>query len=283
MSTTNVFITGANRALTPVVSQPPPKSINTRTGVGHALVQTYLARPNHIAIGSVRDIAAARSNGLEDLSAAPGSKLVLVKIESVSFVDPTRAVSELESWGITRLDIVIANAAIAGGKVAAAAEGDAEDFANILAINAVALLAPFAATKPLLDRATTHKWVSISSAAASLAKHEAIFINMGGRPMGFGYGASKATLNHLSLNIHSENPKLTVTAVDPGFLDTDMGTRGAKLLGMEKPPHSTVDNANAIVKFIDAATRETQERSQPLMATRYRGRRIVVVVRGAEF
>ncbi|CAH0025565.1 unnamed protein product [Clonostachys rhizophaga] len=239
MSTTNVFITGANR------------------GVGHALVQTYLARPNHIVIGSVRDIAAARSNGLEDLSAASGSKLVLVKIESTSFADPTRAVAELESWGITRLDIVIANAAIAGGKVAAAAEGDAEDFANILAINAVAPLALFAATKPLLDRATTPKWVSISSAVASLANHEAMFMNMGGRPMGFGYGASKATLNHLSLNIHSENPKLTAIAVDPGFLDTDMGTRGAKHFGMEKPPHSAADNAKAIVKLIDAATRET--------------------------
>ncbi|KAH8745700.1 hypothetical protein F5883DRAFT_367972, partial [Diaporthe sp. PMI_573] len=228
-STTNVFITGANR------------------GVGHALVQTYLARPNHIVIGSVRDIAAARSNSLEDLPAAPGSELVLVKIESASFADPAQAVAELESRGVTRLDIVIANAAIAGSKVAVAAEGDAEDFADILAINAVAPLALFAATKPLLDRAANPKWVSISSAVASLANHDAMFTNMGGRPMGFGYGASKATLNHLSLNIHSENPKLTVMAVDPGFLDTDMGNRGAKLFGMEKPPHSTVDNAKAIV------------------------------------
>ncbi|KAM5346295.1 hypothetical protein ACJ41O_009300 [Fusarium nematophilum] len=239
MSTTNVLITGANR------------------GVGHALVQTYLARPNHIVIGSVRDVDAARSKGLEDLPAAPGSKLILVKIESASFTDPAEAVRELESMGITKLDIVIANAAIAGGDVVAAAVGDAQDFANTLAVNVVGPLALFAATKPLLDHAAAPKWVSISSGVASMTNHDAMFTNMGGRPMGFGYGASKAALNHLSLNIHSENPKLTAIAVDPGFLDTDMGNRGAKLLGLDKPPHDTGDNARAIVRLIDAATRET--------------------------
>ncbi|OLN89341.1 Norsolorinic acid ketoreductase 4 [Colletotrichum chlorophyti] len=197
MSTTNVFITGANR------------------GVGYAFVQAYLARPNHIVIGSVRDIAAARSNGLENLPAAPGSELVLVKIESASFTDPAKAVAELESRGISKLDIVIANAGIAG-EVAPAAEGDAEDFAKTLAVNAVAPMVLFAATKPLLDRAANPKWVPISSAVASLGNHNTMFTNMGGHPMGYGYGASKAALNHLSLNIHSENPRLTVVVVAPG-------------------------------------------------------------------
>ncbi|KAH7133772.1 hypothetical protein EDB81DRAFT_887583 [Dactylonectria macrodidyma] len=237
MSTTNVLITGANR------------------GVGLAFLQTYLAQPNHIVIGSVRDIA--RSSNLNDLPVALGSKLVLVKIESSSFSDPAEAVGELKALGISRLDIVIANAGVAGGAVVPATNGDADDFLNTLAINAVGPLALFAATWPLLEQAVKPKWVSISSAVASLANHEAMFAGMGGRPMGAGYGASKAALNHLSLNIHSENPKLTVLVVDPGFLDTDMGNRGAKILGIEKPPHNAGDNAKAMVKLVDAATRET--------------------------
>ncbi|KAH7397143.1 hypothetical protein BKA66DRAFT_437725 [Pyrenochaeta sp. MPI-SDFR-AT-0127] len=239
MSTTNVLITGVNR------------------GVGLALLQTYLARPSHIVIGSVRDVAAAKSKGLADIPAASGSKLILIKIESASFTDPSQAINELESQGVTKLDVVIANAAIAVKTVLPAANGDAEEFANILAINTVGPVALFAATKPLLDRAEKPKWVSISSSVASLANHEASFAYLGGRPMGFGYGASKAALNHLTLNIHSENPNLTVIALDPGFLDTDMGNAGAKAFGMEKPPHHVGDNVKAIVKLVDAATRET--------------------------
>ncbi|KAM0330910.1 hypothetical protein ACHAQA_003866 [Verticillium albo-atrum] len=240
MSTTNVLITGVNR------------------GVGRALLQVYLARPNHIVVGSVRDVAAAQAKGLDDIPAASGSKLILLKIESASFSDPAQAVQRLKSLGIDRLDVVIANAAVAGGAVVAAANGDAEDFSNTLAINVVGPLALFAATKPLLDQSTKPKWVSISSAVGSMLNHEAMFTNMGGRPMGFGYGASKAALNHLSVNLHLENPELTVIVLDPGFLDTDMGNRGAKAFGLERPPHHVGDNAKAIVELVDNAARETQ-------------------------
>ncbi|KAL2835429.1 hypothetical protein BJY01DRAFT_252665 [Aspergillus pseudoustus] len=239
MPTTNVLITGANR------------------GVGLALLKTYLARPNHIVIGSVRDIVAAKSEGLENLPAAPGSKVILVKIESASFTDPVQAVRALRVHGIIKLDIVIANAAISGRAVLPAAEGDAEDFANILAVNTVGPLALFAATKPLLDHAERPRWVSISSSVASIANHEATFAYMGRRPMGFGYGASKAALNHLTVNLHSENTNITVIALDPGFLDTDMGNAGAKIFGLEKPPHHVGDNVKEIVKLVDVATRDT--------------------------
>ncbi|KAH7131759.1 hypothetical protein B0J13DRAFT_529736 [Dactylonectria estremocensis] len=90
---------------------------------------------------------------------------------------PRKAVAELESRGINRLDIVSANADIASSKVAAAAEGDAEDFANILVINAVAPLVLFSATKSVLDHAANPKWVSISSAVASLANYDDMFTN----------------------------------------------------------------------------------------------------------
>lgn len=114
------------------------------------------------------------------------------------------------------MDLVIANAAISGKAVLPAVDGDAEDFANILAVNTVGPLALFAAASSLLDHAEEPKWVSISSSVASSANHEASFVYLGSRPMGFGYGASKAALNHLTVNIHLENPNLTVIALDPG-------------------------------------------------------------------
>ncbi|KAI9151517.1 NAD(P)-binding protein [Paramyrothecium foliicola] len=257
MSTTNVLITGANRGLTLSCTAIDFLNINGALGLGRALLQTYLAKPNHIVVGAVRDVATARSQGLEDLPVASGSKLILVKIDSASFSDPAKAVKELQYQGIARLDIVIANAGIAGKNVVPIADGDTEDFVNILAVNVIGPYALFAATKPLLDQSTQAKWASISSGAASLANHDALFAALGGRPMQAGYGASKAALNHFSLNLHSENPKLTVLVVDPGFLDTDMGKRGAKTFGIDKPPHETAENARGIVKQIDAATRET--------------------------
>lgn len=40
------------------------------------------------------------------------------------------------------------------------------------------------------------------------------------------------------------------------FLDTDMGNKGAKHLGLEKPPHDPVTNARAIVELVsDPSTR----------------------------
>lgn len=179
-------------------------------------MQTFLSRPNHTVIGSVRDVAAARARGLEALPAAPGSKLVLVKIESALLTDPAKAVEELETLGITKLDIVIANAAVEGGDVLATSVGDLEAFVNTLTVNVVAPLALFKATYKLLHNAPNPKWASISTSQASLASHVAAFELMGQRPLGFSYGASKAALNHLGLSLHEENPRVTVLNVDPG-------------------------------------------------------------------
>ncbi|KAK9327026.1 hypothetical protein V1520DRAFT_349939 [Lipomyces starkeyi] len=57
---TIVLITGASRSL------------------GKALVQTYLSRPNHIVVGSVRDKASPNAQELNTLPPAAGSRLFLV-------------------------------------------------------------------------------------------------------------------------------------------------------------------------------------------------------------
>lgn len=223
---------------------------NIFPGVGLSLARIYLGRPNHIVIGGVRDVAAAKAGELGRLSVAASSRLVLVKIEAESYTDPAKAVQDLEAQGITRLDIAIANAAVAGKEVVAVSESDPADFANILAINTVGPVVLFKATKPLLDRSENPRWIAISSTAGSSTDQPMTFKFMGSRPMGVGYGASKAALNHVVRHIHSENPGLTTIALHPGFLNTDMGNRGAKVLGLEKPFHEVEDNTPLMVNLV---------------------------------
>lgn len=78
MSGLTYLITGANR------------------GIGKALLDVYVARPNTTVIAAVRDVP----KSTKDLASAPvhsSSKLIIVKIDSTSDSDPAAAVSELAS------------------------------------------------------------------------------------------------------------------------------------------------------------------------------------------
>ena len=233
-STTNVLITGAAR------------------GLGKAFVEQYLARPNHTVIATVRDVKAKAAEELKALPAAEGSKLVLVKIELASTTDAFDAAKELEAQGITKLDVVIANAGVAGqqGKIETI---DVKGLADVYIINAVGPAILFIALKPLLDRAEAPKWLSVSSGLASI--HD-----LHNYPMfpGFPYNGSKAALNHFTKSIHVESDKIVAFAVSPGFFDTDMGRQSAKFFGFEDPPFSDINtNIKSIIGLVDTATRET--------------------------
>ncbi|UDD54920.1 hypothetical protein AFCA_002562 [Aspergillus flavus] len=226
-STTNVLISGASR------------------GLGKAFVEQYLARPNHTVIGTVRDVKSAAAEELRALPAAEGSKVVLVKVEYTSTTDAVDAVKELEAQGITKLDIVIANAGIAGqqGRIETI---DPKGLAEVYLVNAVGPAVLFLALKQLLDRAETPKWLAISSGLASL--HD-----LHKYPMfpGFPYNGSKAALNHFTKTIHVESPKIIAFAVAPGFFETDMGRKTAAFFNFENPPFSDINtNIKSIIGLV---------------------------------
>jgi NAD(P)-dependent dehydrogenase (short-subunit alcohol dehydrogenase family) len=181
-------------------------------GLGKAFVEQYLARPNHTVIATVRDVKAKAAEELKALPAGEGSKLVLVKIELASTTDAFDAAKELEAQGITKLDVVIANAGVAGqqGKIETI---DVKGLADVYIINAVGPAILFIALKPLLDRAEAPKWLSVSSGLASI--HD-----LHNYPMfpGFPYNGSKAALNHFTKSIHVESDKIVVFAVSPGYV-----------------------------------------------------------------
>ncbi|KAI3391505.1 hypothetical protein diail_7203 [Diaporthe ilicicola] len=236
--TTTVLITGANR------------------GVGRALAEIYLSRPKHTVIAGVRDPSAPTSVSLGDIKAASNSSLIVVKIDSTSATDAGEAVAQIKAKGVTALDIVVANAGIAN--IFSTVEGiDIADLRSFFETNTVGPLVLYKAVFPLL-KATADakgpgapKFVGITSNAASIIDLEA------NTPYQLGaYGASKAAMNYLIRRSQYEHTWLTAFVINPGWVQTDMGNAGAKLIGMEKAAVPVDESVGGIVKTIDGATRE---------------------------
>lgn len=185
------------------------------TGIGKAPVTEYLSRPNHTVIGSVRDVKSSAVKGLRAIPAASGNKLILVKIESTSTTDANDAVKELQAQGITKLDIVIASAAVTGQQ-GPMDTIDPKGLAEVYLVNSVGPAILFLALKPLLDKADAPKWMAISTAMASLQDAEPYTMFAG-----FPYAASKVALNYFTKSIHIENPNIVAFATSPGHVLID--------------------------------------------------------------
>jgi norsolorinic acid ketoreductase len=154
---------------------------------------------------------------LHDLPHGKDSKVILVKIDSVSETDALAAVNILTSeHEITKLDVVIANAGISNyfGK---ATITPVEQMLEHFKINSVAPLLLFQATAPLINAATNAKFVTISSGAGSIGGMEKLRIE------NTAYGTSKAALNFVTRKIHFENPNLIAFPINPGWLQTEAG------------------------------------------------------------
>ena len=179
------------------------------TGLGYGLAERFLARPNHIVIGAVRNPSTAIA--LKQLPAGEGSSLIIVKIDSFSETDPKTAIEEIKSRGITAVDIVVANAGICQ----VFPQVHEVDFSNLLEhlqVNVFGVIQLFKAVRPLLLASRQPKFVTISTSAGSLSEMELRnFPNSA-------YGTSKATLNYITLKTHFENPTLTAFPLDPGYV-----------------------------------------------------------------
>ena len=191
MSGATYLITGANR------------------GIGLGLTESLLKRPDTTVVATVRNPSSSTS-AFSRIQPASGSKLVVVKIDSSAPADAQTAVSELQSQhGISKLDVVIANAGISE-HYALAKETSLDETVRHNQINFIAPLALFQATLPLLERSTKPKFVGISTAIASIGK-------MGDIPFpATAYGSSKAALNYFLRKAHFENEKLIVYPLNPG-------------------------------------------------------------------
>jgi NAD(P)-dependent dehydrogenase (short-subunit alcohol dehydrogenase family) len=116
----------------------------------------------------------------------------------------------------------------------------AEDFLDSFHVNTVI---PFLLTQALLTalKKSAHaKVASISSLMGSIEDNSS-----GGS---YAYRSSKTALNMINKGLAVDNPWLTAVVLHPGWVETDMGGKGA--------PVKIPDSAQGLWKVIDALTKE---------------------------
>ncbi|KUI63329.1 Norsolorinic acid ketoreductase [Cytospora mali] len=230
MSSTIVLITGANR------------------GIGRGLLESYLLRPNHTVIAANRDPNHPTSKSLYDLPRADGTTLLLVQIDATVPDHPAKAVQTLQSHGISHIDILIANAGVAylWPKVR---DVKTEDMKKHMVPNVYGVVWLFQAMLPLLKRTKAPKWVTIGSSAGFLSHMLPV--------QNAAYAPSKLVGHWLTKAISIEEPWLTAFPIDPGWVKTDLGNRGAEALGKKEATVALEDSVAGLMKVIDAASKET--------------------------
>jgi norsolorinic acid ketoreductase len=72
----------------------------------------------------------------------------------------------------------------------------------------------------------------------------------------FCYGVTKAALNYLIRRVHVENDWLTAVALQPGWVQTEMGNRAANAVGLDSAPMNLEDSVEGCLKVIDVVSRD---------------------------
>ncbi|WWC58663.1 uncharacterized protein I303_101207 [Kwoniella dejecticola CBS 10117] len=220
----NVLITGTNR------------------GIGLGLAKAYAKQPNTNVILGLRDPS---GGSMPEIEVADGSKAIKVKIDSGDIPSAKKAMQELKSQGIDRLDIVIANAAI-GDCFGALKEVDLGSFEEHWRINVLAPLALWQACVPLMSEGSKFVWMSSGASIMDRVPDK----------LDAGYGITKSSMNYLARYAHFEEPSIITFALSPGWVQTDMGDRGAKWAGMEKAPLTVEESVSGIIKVVGEATKD---------------------------
>ncbi|KAF3068443.1 Norsolorinic acid ketoreductase [Daldinia childiae] len=215
---------------TPVLLVTMSKLFSAFQGIGRALVEAYLSRPNQTIIGAVRN---PESITLKNIKPAEGSKLLVVKIEATSETDHAVAVDQIKAAGINALDVVIAVAGInPSSAFVDAKDMDINSLRNIFDVNTLSFVRLFNAVYPLLKAsASSPKLLVINSNAGQIIEMEP------------------------SIPVKIGAIGLTTWVMNPDFMQTATGNAHAKIWGMEKAPHSLEDIIPGLMGKIDEATR----------------------------
>jgi NAD(P)-dependent dehydrogenase (short-subunit alcohol dehydrogenase family) len=190
-----VFITGANR------------------GLGLEFARQY-AKEGWRVIGTSR--APEKANDLRAVAA------VVQRLDVADFAAVAALGRDLARESI---DVLIANAGIAGPRDARPEAIDGEAWCETFRVNAMAPLAVAAALLPSVTRGAQHKMVAITSRLGSIGAN-----NEGGRYL---YRSSKAALNAVWRSWAIDHPEIIAVLLHPGWVRTDMGGKEAPLAAEE--------------------------------------------------
>jgi NAD(P)-dependent dehydrogenase (short-subunit alcohol dehydrogenase family) len=208
---TRYLITGANR------------------GLGLEFVRQLLARGDAVV-------------ACKELQELAGSAQEHLTLQPLDVTDP-QAIAQLPDQLNTPIDVLINNAGVAASEEKFG-EFDAATMTRVLQINSIApMLVTQALTPTLAAAGKASKVICITSGLGSIT-------NADGLTYGLSYGMSKAALN---MGVKKLSPELkrrgiTIVALHPGWVQTDMGGSSAPL----KPPASIRGMLGVIDKLTTA-------------------------------
>ncbi|KAH7410627.1 hypothetical protein BKA64DRAFT_358556 [Cadophora sp. MPI-SDFR-AT-0126] len=218
-------------------------------GIGKGILAALVTRPNTTVIAAVRDTAAA-STSLSAVPMGKDSKIINVKLDVTIDSDPDTAVEELKTkHNITKIDILLSNAGLLD-TIAPVLETSPATVRRHFEVNTLGPLALIQAFMPLLISSPTPKFLVITSSIGSISNMEDFPVPF------FAYGISKAAANYLVRKIAFENPKVVSMALNPGWVQTEMGTTAAVGVGMDEAPMTLEESVEGLVGLIDGASLE---------------------------
>jgi len=188
-----VLITGANR------------------GIGLEFARQYVE-------DGWRVIATSRTPETAEALRSLGDAVALHRLDVADFAAVAALGSEL---GRETIDVLIANAGVAGPRGMTPESVDAAGWGDTFRVNAMAPLALAGAFKTQVARSEQRKMIAITSRLGSMAANAE-----GGM---YAYRASKAALNAVWRSFALDHPELIAAVLHPGWVRTDMGGKQAAL------------------------------------------------------
>jgi NAD(P)-dependent dehydrogenase (short-subunit alcohol dehydrogenase family) len=200
---TAVLITGANR------------------GLGLEFVRQY-ANAGWQVFAACRN--PGKANALRGQTPKPGGKVTIIAMDVTDREGIRKVASQLNDTGI---DVLINNAGIGGSHGQTTGNVEYENFARVLDVNTLGPLRVIEAFTDHIARSKKKLIVTITSGMGSLADNTS-----GGS---IAYRSSKAAVNMVMRSVAADLASRGITAVvvNPGWVRTDMGGRGAPLTPQE--------------------------------------------------
>jgi 3-oxoacyl-[acyl-carrier protein] reductase len=177
-------------------------------GIGRAIGEALAAQGAHVVLGYASGEARARE-AVEAIT-AKGGKAEAVRIDVSDGAATEQTIAEVAKR-LGRLDILVANAGISIDGLLLRLGDD--DFDRVLSVNLKGAVASARAAVKVMMRAKKGRIIFISSV-----------VGESGNAGQTAYSASKAALLGVAKSIAREyaSRNITVNAVTPGFIDTDM-------------------------------------------------------------
>src|SRR5262245_34508307 len=194
--TRTVLITGANR------------------GLGLEFSQQYAAAGARVLAGARRP---GEAKPLLDLAAASKGKITVHPLDVASQASVEHLTGEI---GAEPIDILINNAGVYGGEHQRLGDLEYETWLRTLNVNTLGPVRVVEALRANVAKSREKKAIAITSGMGSTARHDGAALI---------YRSSKAALNNamhgLALALKSDG--VIVVPMHPGWVQTDMGGRGA--------------------------------------------------------